>query len=55
MVRSTTGSNMNPLTADPMEMTIIVADPYKAYPAATISLPETRAADSSSSALFTPE
>ena len=37
------GSNMNPLTPCPVDKTIIVALPYKAYPAATICLPDWRA------------
>ena len=36
-----TGSSMNPLTSPPIEMTIMVALPYNAYPAATISRPVT--------------
>lgn len=40
-----TGSNIKPLTPLPVDMTIIVADPYKAYPAATIWLPGCKASD----------
>lgn len=37
------GSYMNPLTPFPKDSTIMVAEPYRAYPAATRLLPGCRA------------